>query len=90
MTTPPELPRAAWRSSRPKDKGPDLFVTLRGGKALVRGRVADDIRMLVCPDALWSRGGRGWVVTAGQAEDVLAYCQSLRLLVIVTDEEARP
>lgn len=81
MTTPPP---------RPRRTAPDLYVTVRGDLALVRGPGAERaVRMaLVEGAASWSRSGRGWVIEAADVPDVLAWAQSSRLLAVISQEQA--
>jgi hypothetical protein len=66
--------------------GPQLYVTLRTNNALVRGSEAQHICRQVGAEPTWSDYGRGWVIPADKAHDVLAYAQSSHMLAVVTDE----
>jgi hypothetical protein len=64
---------------------PTVYVTIRGDLALVRGDDAERVATMVCTDPPWSRSGRGWVIPAAAAVDVVAYAQSAHLLAVVSD-----
>ena len=67
--------------------GPDVYVTVRGDLALVRGWAAERAVRMTSGDVLapWSDAGRGWVIDAATVPDVVAYCQSSRWLVVISD-----
>ena len=81
--------------------GPDLWLTIRGTRLLLRGwesnraarYVACDLEDSCRADAEWSEPctpqwsdlGRGYVLPASHMPDALAYAQSHRLLAVVSD-----
>lgn len=68
---------------------PALTVTVRGPVAIVRGPLAHRVRLVVAPDATWSRSGRGYVIPAAAVPDALAYAQSRHALAVLTRPATR-
>lgn len=56
--------------------GPIVWVTRNDatGIALVTGKGHDALVHEVAPDAKWSRGGKGWVLTLQQVADLACLC----------------
>ena len=74
--------------ARPRKSAPDLYVTIRGALALLRGPEAERATRVALGDGAgtWSRSGRGWVIAAGAVPDVLAWAQASRLLAAVSQD----
>jgi hypothetical protein len=65
---------------------PALIITLdeSRGVALVKGRAAEEALFRVAPETFqWSESGRGWVVALNVADDLTAWGQQARELVVV-------
>ena len=73
---------------RSKRRGPQLFVYVRGDVALVTGDDALAIASRVA-DPEWSPAGRGWVIPAVNAADVVAYATEAHMLAVLSDLDAK-
>jgi hypothetical protein len=65
--------------------GPVVYINVRDTVALVRGPEAYAVASKVA-DPIYSKSGRGWCIPATAVDDALAYCESSRLLAVVSDE----